>query len=435
MLPDEPDRLVCDVAVIGAGIAGLTSSIYLRQAGLRVVCLDRQGYPHAKVGESLDWSSPWLLNTLGLSSEALLDARIATPKARIAVNEPGKDVWAAAPPPIIRRSPMRFETLTLHVDREALDRRIYERAVALGVDFIWERVANMDRAGDRLIACITSGGRRVEARWFIDASGTGRFLARALDVPFVEYGRKKVCLWTYFDCEPLDAGTTFFLDSRQPYLSWIWDIPITPQRTSVGLIVAADSVQADRQRGLSPKEILTDALKPYERFAPALAAQPGFEVQATSFQPYVTSRVCGPNWLMAGEAASMPDPLTGNGFTSGMRHARWATRVILRAGDRPELAPADRRWFSRHVHRLGRSFNSHIERVIYQAPVRRGLGMYLATIVYTSFAFFMNALYTRFDPTGPMAMAIFDGVFVAARGWVAAWIALGRVADRLRPAR
>ena len=96
---------------------------------------------------------------------------------------------------------------------------------------------------------------------------------------------------------------------------------------------------------------------------------------------------------------------------------------------------ADRRWFSRHVHRLGRSFNSHIERVIYQAPVRRGLGMYLATIVYTSFAFFMNALYTRFDPTGPMAMAIFDGVFVAARGWVAAWIALGRVADRLRPAR
>jgi TRAP-type mannitol/chloroaromatic compound transport system permease small subunit len=54
--------------------------------------------------------------------------------------------------------------------------------------------------------------------------------------------------------------------------------------------------------------------------------------------------------------------------------------------------------------------------------------MYTATIVYTSFAFFMNALYTRFDPTGPVAMAVFDGLFVAARVWVAAWSAIGRAA-------
>jgi hypothetical protein len=131
----------------------------------------------------------------------------------------------------------------------------------------------------------------------------------------------------------------------------------------------------------------------------------------------------------------MPDPLTGNGFTSGIRHARFAASVIGRAGSRQELAATDRRWFSRHVHRLGHSFNAHIERVIYQAPVRRGLGMYPATIAYTSFAFFMNALYTRFDPTGPVAMAIFDGVFVAARVWVAGWIVMGRVADRVRRAR
>jgi len=129
-----------------------------------------------------------------------------------------------------------------------------------------------------------------------------------------------------------------------------------------------------------------------------------------------------------GEAASMPDPLTGNGVTSGMRHARFASAAIRRAGANPDLARADRRWYARHVHRLGHSFNSHIERVIYQAPVRRGLGMYAATIAYTSFAFFMNALYTRFDPTGPVAMAVFDGLFVAARVWVALWVAVGRAA-------
>jgi flavin-dependent dehydrogenase len=420
--------IACDVAVIGAGLAGLAAAIYLREAGLRVVCLDRQGYPHAKVGESLDWSSPWLLQTIGVSGRGLLDDRIATLKAKIAVHEPGRAGWSAAPPPVIARSPLRFGVETLHVDRAALDQRVYERAVALGVEFVWARVADVERDGDRLSACVTADGRRIEARWFVDGSGTARFLAGALDIPIVEYGRRKVCLWTYFDGAPLDAGTTFFLDSREPYLAWVWDIPISPARTSVGLVVDAARVQADRRRGLDTAAILARALQPYERFAAALAAQPDFAVHATSFQPSVTTRVSGPNWLMVGEAASMPDPLTGNGVTSGMRHARFATRAILRAGRAAELAPGDRRWFARHVHRLGHSFNAHIERVIYQPEVRRGLGMYTATIVYTSFAFFMNALYTRFDPTGPVAMAVFDGLFVAARVWVAAWSAIGRAA-------
>jgi flavin-dependent dehydrogenase len=425
----SPERTRYDVAVIGAGIAGLTASIYLREAGLRVVCLDRKGYPQSKVGESLDWSSPWFLQTVGLPSSTLLDDRIATLKAKIAVLEPGMDKWTATPPGGIRRSPWRFETLTLHVDRTALDQRVHERAVARGVDFIWERVALVERDGDRLNACVTGGGRRIEARWFIDASGTARFLARAFEIPAVDYGRRKVCFWTYFDGPPLDTGTTFFLDSREPYLCWIWDIPISPERTSVGLVVSADRVQADRRSGLSNKQILTAALAPYERFAAAVASQPDFDVQATSFQPYVTSRVCGTNWLMVGEAAAMPDPLTGNGVTSGMRHARWATAVIVRTGSRPEIGARDRRWFSRHVHRLGHSFNAHIERVIYQSPVRRGLGMRAATIIYTLFAFFMNALYTRFDPAGPVGMAIFDGLFVVARVWVATWVSVSRIAS------
>ena len=55
-----------DVAIIGAGIAGVAASIFLRQAGRSVVCLDARPYPHHQVGESLDWSSPGLLRRVGL---------------------------------------------------------------------------------------------------------------------------------------------------------------------------------------------------------------------------------------------------------------------------------------------------------------------------------------------------------------------------------
>ena len=104
-------------------------------------------------------------------------------------------------------------------------------------EFIWERVTAVHADGDRVTGCSTADGQRVEARWYIDASGTARVLSRALGIPMVAYGQPKVCLWTYFDTPPLNEGTAFFVDNGDAYLSWVWDIPISPQQTSVGFVL------------------------------------------------------------------------------------------------------------------------------------------------------------------------------------------------------
>jgi len=137
--------------------------------------------------------------------------------------------------------------------------------------------------------------------------------------------------------------------------------------------------------------------------------------------------------MMVGEAASMPDPLTGNGVTSGIRHARHAVDAILAAGSRHTLSAAQQRVYGRHVFRLGHSFNAHIERAVYGPTLRHGLGLQAATYIYTSFAFFMNALHARFDPRGPAGMAIFAALFAAARSWIAGWALVARVALWRRP--
>jgi flavin-dependent dehydrogenase len=420
----EPPRY--DVAVIGAGLSGLATSVLLRTEGLSVVCLDGQPYPHNKVGESLDWSSPRLLQRLGIAAERLLADEIATCKRKIVVCELGRPEWMAAPPPRIARKPLRFETLTLHVDRAALDARIFERAQTLGTTFVWERVTGVDWSGDRVSGCTTAAGRRVDARWYVDASGTARVLSRAMAIPVTSYGRTKVCLWTYFDTPPLHDGTVFFVDNHEEYLSWIWDIPISPQRTSVGFVLPADTVRDRRRAGDTVAAILRHALARHPRFATLLDRTPVLAVESMSFQPYVTQTVCGANWLVAGEAAAMPDPLTGNGVTSGIRHARHAAEAIRSAGTRGHLTSGQRRAYSRHVFRLGHAFNAHIENAVYRNPLRWGLGLKTATYVYTLFAFFMNALHARFDPRGRAAMAAFALLFGAARLWIAGWTLLAR---------
>jgi flavin-dependent dehydrogenase len=139
----------------------------------------------------------------------------------------GREEWRATPPPVIQRSPLRFETVTFHVDRTTLDARLYAHACALGAEFIWDRVTTVHADGDRVIGCSTAGGRHVEARWYLDASGTARVLSRAMGIPTITYGQRKVCLWTYFDTPPLHDGTAFFVDNRDDYLRRVWDIPIS----------------------------------------------------------------------------------------------------------------------------------------------------------------------------------------------------------------
>jgi len=256
------------------------------------------------------------------------------------------------------------------VDRTALDTRLFNHANALGTEFIWERVTDIQTDNDRITGCSTAGGQRVEARWYIDASGTGRVLSRVLNIPTIAYGQHKVCLWTYFDTPPLHDGTSFFVDNGERYLSWVWDIPISPSQTSVGFVLPADIIRARRQSGSSVETILRDELSRHRRFRALLDSQPTLDIESTSFRSYVTTRVCGENWFMVGEAAAMPDPLTGNGVTSGIRHARHAADAILLAGSADRITRNRRRSYSQHVFRLGHSFNAHIEQAIYQHPIR-----------------------------------------------------------------
>jgi 1H-pyrrole-2-carbonyl-[peptidyl-carrier protein] chlorinase len=316
--------------------------------------------------------------------------------------------------------------VTLHVDRTALDARLFDHARALGADFIWERVTDIHTEGDRITGCSAAGGRSVKARWYVDASGTARVLSRAMNIPTITYGEQKVCLWTYFDTPPLHDGTAFFVDNGERYMSWVWDIPISSQQTSIGFVLPADVVRSRRQSGSSVEAILRGELRRHKRFHALLDAQPTLEIESTSFQPYVTTTVCGDNWFMVGESASMPDPLTGNGVTSGLRHARHAADAILEAGAADRISSRRRRTYSQHVLRLGHSFNAHIEATIYRHPIRWGLGLQAATYIYTFFAFFMNALHARFDPRGWVGMRVFSLLFLAARGWIGGWILVAR---------
>src|ERR1700683_2431955 len=75
----------CDVTVIGGGLAGKSASLKLARAGLRIICIEPEEWVRPPIGESLDWSAPELLNTLGLTMDDLISAQVATWKRHVTV--------------------------------------------------------------------------------------------------------------------------------------------------------------------------------------------------------------------------------------------------------------------------------------------------------------------------------------------------------------
>ncbi len=132
--------------------------------------------------------------------------------------------------------------------------------------------------------------------------------------------------------------------------------------------------------------------------------------RATSFSCRTYRGVTGPNWIIAGEAASMVDPITSNGVTSALRHAQEASALIVRSRGKSELQYLARKSYSMRVLQLGRFFNSGIEWLVYDWQVRDRVGIERAATIYTDAAWSMNALYSRLGPRGVLSTAAFGAL-------------------------
>lgn len=398
-----------DVTVIGGGLAGMAASLHLAKAGLQVVCIEPETGVRQPVGESLDWSSPALLGALGLPMEDLIHASIATYKRGVTMQLRDGEVQVFRPPPWVGEPPFHIVLHTIHVDRVRLDQELQSLVVASGVTMVREKAVRVQKTGRRIISVQTASGAQFASPWFIDASGSfTSLLARDFNLPAVAYGPRKVCLWSYFTAPQAHEGTTIYMDPvRGAYQDWIWEIPIAAETLSVGYVTTGEAVKKWRDQGLTVEDILKRKLARFPRLAALSQTDAGTAPKVTSFSCRTFKGVTGPNWIIAGEAASMHDPITSNGVTSALRHAQEAAALLVAAQGKSALPFIARKTYSARVLQMGRFFNSGIEALVYDWPVRDRLGIKRAAVIYTDAAWSMNAVYSRLRPRGILSTAVF----------------------------
>src|SRR6185312_13413247 len=144
----------------------MAASIHLARAGLEVLCIGPDLSEIPAVGESLDWSSPALLEALGLPMEQLIADDIATYKKHVTFKLSDGSARHYVPAGWLGRAPFNLELRTLHVDRVRLNEALREIAMGYGVRHLHDKVVDVEIEGRKVVAVNTAAGSRITCSRF-----------------------------------------------------------------------------------------------------------------------------------------------------------------------------------------------------------------------------------------------------------------------------
>lgn len=294
---------IWDLVIVGGGPAGSAAALGALAArpGLRVLILDRAEFPRDKAcGDGI---APHVLEVLtGVGVSGLLDDWV--PVRRLRLRQGAREV----------ARPMARPAYV--VPRAVFDARLVAAATAAGAELIRHRVRGLSRDGGEVLL-----DDEIRARVVVGADGA-HSVVRSL-TGLAEPARSAFALRGYAPTPPGRAGhqVIVFGEARQPSYAWSFD-------RGDGLSNVGYGELLKRGRPTPTRQLLL------ERLAELL---PGSTDDGSAWRghhlPLSSSSFRQPNGpvLLAGDAAGLINPMTGEGIFYAVATGVLAGRTAARA--------------------------------------------------------------------------------------------------------
>ncbi|OAI57822.1 hypothetical protein AYO49_01790 [Verrucomicrobiaceae bacterium SCGC AG-212-N21] len=349
-----------DVIIIGGGPAGATAAMTLAQAGRRVLVLEREKFPRFHIGESLLPYNRPLFEKLGVWEKIASAGFMPKRGAQFWLGDGSKHVRVTFANGVFTEFPE-----ALQVERATFDHILLDHARACGAE-VREECSVLDHT-------ITEDGVTVRHRhcdgteaeataaFLMDASGMANVTANRAGLRKVYPNHRKVAIFGHFMNVDMPReeklGDILIVRRRN---SWCWLIPLTMEKTSVGLVLDSADLKAS---GLTPEQFFADAVeKTSELHRRLSAAQRCEPLRVLSDFSYRNSALVAPRLMRVGDASGFIDPIFSSGVLLAMQGGNTAAECVHEALSLGRTMTPAMRGYERSTRRRIAAFWEFIEK-------------------------------------------------------------------------
>ncbi|MFN3426443.1 MAG: NAD(P)/FAD-dependent oxidoreductase [Candidatus Thermochlorobacter sp.] len=349
-----------DVAIVGAGPAGASTAIGLKHTPLRVAVFDKAKFPRdkicgdalsIKISEAMRQLSPDLLEKFEHFTEKVCTnaVKIVSPSNDCLeiVFKPKKHFSGSTIGYVSRR--VDFDNFLVEQFRNAPNITFYENTPIDEVEVHREYVE------------LQAKGRIIRTKIAVAADGAHSLLAKRLANFKLDEQHYSAAVRAYIkgiaDTRPENYVEFYLLRDLRPGYLWIFPLPNGLANVGLGMLSAAL-----HKKRINLRQKLLEILRTHPQLASRFQHAEivgdikGFGLPLGSKRFHIS----GERFLLTGDAASLIDPLTGEGIGEAMLSGTFAAKHILNCFKAQDFSAAFNKQYDEMVYgRLMPSFRLH----------------------------------------------------------------------------
>ena len=341
-----------DVIIVGGGPSGSTCALALKHSGLKVLMLDKASFPRDKIcGDAVSSTTKRVLREIDPLLEQ--DLLAFAPKTYI------KQVKVYSPK---FQSLLLGLTLTGHcIRRVDFDNWLFKKAITNPTLTVLQNTTlKTVETTNNFVTINTNDGQIFTTNIIVGCDGALSIVAKQLASFKIDKQHYSAATRQYYSNVKGLAGNAIEVYFLKGYLpGYFWIFPLSNNEANVGFGMLS-SVIAKHKIDLKQclHKIITEIPEVATRFAEAIPLETvkGFGLPLAS-KKYNLS---GNRFMLCGDAASLIDPISGEGIETAMESGKFAAQHIIQAFKTNNFSAAAFKAYDKQVYdKMWPNFKKH----------------------------------------------------------------------------
>lgn len=332
------------IIIVGAGPAGTSTAIFLAKKGIKALLLEKEKFPRSKIcGDYINYTSIELFREMGVYDEILKQNPFSI-----------NGVFITSPSNIELKTRL-VNSDGLMIEREKLDYILAQYAVKLGVELVEKFLVTEPIVENNQVVGVRGQykGKTEEIRSniVVAADGTNSIIAKKLSNKKLKSRYMAIAIRTYYEnVENLENLIEVHYEKTiLPAYGWIFPTGKTSANVGVG-------IRYDHYLKMNKpvKEIFNDFVKnnPHaqKKLNSAKMTAP-LKIWPLSYDSHISEKYRD-GILFTGDAASLIDPMTGQGIPNALLSGKLAAQSCIKALEKNDFTFNTLKSYENHYDKL-----------------------------------------------------------------------------------